>query len=84
MSKDPKDQAIHWMLRQRAGDMDETEWDAFTAWLEEAEDHAKLLDDVTAADDALGQLVAGAGNADSAASPAVTLGRSSGRTVSRT
>lgn len=51
MTDDPKDQAIHWMLRTRAGDMDEAEWDAFTAWLEQSPEHAFLLDEATTADD---------------------------------
>lgn len=51
MSKDPKQMAIHWMLRTRAGDMDEAEWDAFTLWLEASPDHAALLDEAEAADD---------------------------------
>lgn len=53
MTDNPKDQAIHWMLRQRAGDMDEAEWDAFTLWLEASPEHPRLLDEVQAADDAL-------------------------------
>ena len=56
MTNDRTDLAIHWMLRQRAGDMDEAEWDAFTQWLEESPDNAALLDTVQAADDALGAL----------------------------
>lgn len=51
MSDDPKQMAIHWMLRVAAGDMDETEWDAFTKWLEEAPQNAALLDEAQAADD---------------------------------
>ena len=54
MTDDRTDQAIHWMLRQRAGDMDEAQWDAFTLWLEESPDNAALLDQVQAADDAMG------------------------------
>ena len=56
MTDDPKNLAIHWMLRQRAGDMDEAEWDAFTAWLEQSPDHSALLDAVTAEDDAIGAI----------------------------
>lgn len=56
MTDDRKDQAIHWMLRLRAGDMDEAEWDAFTLWLESAPDNSALLDEVQAADDDLGTL----------------------------
>lgn len=51
MSDDPKQMAIHWMLRVRAGDMDEAEWDAFTQWLEESPEHAQLLDEAEAVDD---------------------------------
>jgi transmembrane sensor len=51
MTDDPKGQAIHWMLRVRAGDMDASEWDAFTEWLEQSPEHAALLDEAEAADD---------------------------------
>ena len=56
MTDEAKDQAVHWALRQRAGDMDEAEWDAFTDWLEDDPAHAALMDEVQAADDALGQI----------------------------
>lgn len=65
MTDDAKDTAIHWMLRQRAGDMDEAEWEAFTLWLEKSESHVALLDEVQAAHDALG-----AGSADLTSSSA--------------
>lgn len=51
MTDDPSEMAIHWMLRVRAGDMAEAEWDAFTRWLEESPEHATLLDEAEAADD---------------------------------
>ena len=51
MSDEAKQQAIQWMLRTRAGDMDEREWDEFTQWLEASSEHALLLDEVEAADD---------------------------------
>ncbi|MEM1052459.1 MAG: FecR domain-containing protein [Pseudomonadota bacterium] len=50
MTDDPKAQAIHWMLRVRAGDMDTSEWDAFTDWLEQSPEHSALLDEAEAAD----------------------------------
>ena len=59
MTDEAKDQAVHWALRQRAGDMDEAEWDAFTDWLEADPEHAALLDEVEAADDALGEIACG-------------------------
>ncbi|MEP0393470.1 MAG: FecR domain-containing protein [Erythrobacter sp.] len=46
-----KQEAVHWLLRTRAGDMDEIEWDAFTRWLEVSSDHAIFLDEAEAADD---------------------------------
>ena len=51
MTNDPKQMAIHWMLRFRAGDMDTAEWDAFTDWLEQSPENAALLDEAEAADD---------------------------------
>lgn len=46
-----QDEAIHWLLKQREGDMDAQSWEAFTLWLEASPDHARAYDEVVAADD---------------------------------
>ncbi|MEM7780703.1 MAG: FecR domain-containing protein [Pseudomonadota bacterium] len=79
MTTDPKDQAIHWHLRQRAGDMDEAEWDAFTSWLEEDERHAELLDQVAAADDAIGELAAVGASSPTGGENAITASNENDR-----
>ena len=58
MTDDPKGKAIQWMLRVRAGDMDASEWEAFTNWLEQSPEHADLLDEAEASDDWMAQNVA--------------------------
>ena len=51
------DQAIHWLLKQRAGDMDVAEWENYTLWLEQDPRHAALLDKLLESDEAVDQLV---------------------------
>lgn len=51
-----RDQAIHWLLRQRAGDMTAMEWEELTHWLEADAAHAHMLDQLVASDEALSAL----------------------------
>lgn len=53
MTDDAQSRAIHWLLRQRDGDMDAAEWDAFTEWLEADAAHGELFDAALAGDLAL-------------------------------
>ncbi len=53
MNETSQAQAIHWLLRQRDGDMDAAEWDAFTQWLEADAAHVDLFEAALAGDAAL-------------------------------
>lgn len=48
--------AIQWVLRQRDGDMQATEWTAFTEWLEADSSHLVAYDQALEADDDLGKV----------------------------
>ena len=50
------DTAIHWLLRQRDGDMDAADWEAFTSWLEADERHSAIFDRLAQADLSLEEL----------------------------
>jgi transmembrane sensor len=49
-----RERAIHWVLRQRDGDMLASDWVAFTEWLEADPQHLHAYDLALAADDDLG------------------------------
>ena len=63
-----RDRAIHWVLRQRDGDMPASDWVAFTEWLEADSRHLQAYDLALAADDDLAvigpDLVPGDNSAD--------------------
>ncbi len=63
-----EDEAVQWLLLQRAGDMSADQWDEFTHWLEADPRHADMFDILVQADEPLDAL-----DADSAvAAPAST------------
>ncbi|GAB5486740.1 MAG: FecR family protein [Parasphingorhabdus sp.] len=51
-----REQAVHWVLRQRDGTMAESDWEAFTIWLEADREHLICYDEAIEADDDLGVL----------------------------
>ncbi len=48
-----QDQAVHWLLRQREGDMDADEWEEFTLWLEADPNHGLAYDAMVQVDESL-------------------------------